>query len=190
MPTPLLVPIEAARWGDGATALELLTPPETASPVQRQLLELHAALYNATDKLRWWSTQHPARLVERCPAVAEALLPLKPGHGEGPLKPTAAERFLATRSFGWRAEPVDDPKQTVLMPLIDLLNHHHRGAPLYALCPLRAVADQRGGGGPDPDGTSGGSPPRPSLRRAARGTGGGGRAAQPPLFATGGIPSG
>ena len=120
MPTPLLVPIEAARWGDGATALELLTPPETASPVQRQLLELHAALYNATDKLRWWSTQHPARLVERCPAVAEALLPLKPGHGEGPLKPTAAERFLATRSFGWRAEPVDDPKQTVLMPLIDL----------------------------------------------------------------------
>jgi hypothetical protein len=129
MPTPLLVPIEAARWGDDATALELLTPPETASPVQRQLLELHAALYNATDKLRWWSTQHPARLVERCPAVAEALLPLKPGHAEGPLKPTAAERFLATRSFGWRAEPVDDPKQTVLMPLIDLLNHHHRGAP-------------------------------------------------------------
>jgi hypothetical protein len=128
MPTPLLVPIEAARWGDGATALELLAPPETASPVQQELLQLHAALYNATGKLRWWSTQHPARLVERCPAVAEALLPLKPGHGKSPQDSTAAQCFLATRSFGWKEELEDGPQRRVLLPLIDLLNHHHRGA--------------------------------------------------------------
>jgi hypothetical protein len=129
MPTPLLVPIEAARWGDGATALELLAHPESTTPVQRELLQLQAALYNATGKLCWWSTQHPARLVEHCPAVAEALLPLKPGHGKGPQEATATERFLATRSFGWKADPQEGPSRAVLMPLIDLLNHHHRGAP-------------------------------------------------------------
>ena len=129
MPTHLLVPIAGARWGDGANALELLAPGETATPVQRQLLQLHVALYNATGKLGWWSTQHPARLVEHCPAVAEALLPLKPHHGNGPQEPTAAERFLATRSFGWKAEPENGPRRQVLMPLIDLLNHHHHGAP-------------------------------------------------------------
>ena len=117
MPTHLLVPIAGARWGDGANALELLAPPETATPVQRQLLQLHVALYNATDKLRWWSTQHPARLVEHCPAVAEALLPLKPHHGNGPQEPTAAERFLVTRSFGWKAEPEIGPRRQVLLPL-------------------------------------------------------------------------
>jgi len=129
MPSHLLVPIAGARWGDGATSLELLAPPESATPVQRDLLQLHVALYNATGKLRWWSTQHPARLVEHCPAVAEALRPLKPHHGNGPQEPTAAERFLATRSFGWKAEPENGPRRQVLMPLIDLLNHHHHGAP-------------------------------------------------------------
>lgn len=98
MPTHLLVPIAGARWSDGANALELLAPPETATPLQ--LLQLQGALYNATGKLRWWSTRHPARLVEHCPAVAEALRPLKPHHGNGPQEPTAAARFLATRSFG------------------------------------------------------------------------------------------
>lgn len=129
MPTHLLVPIAGGRWAVGANTLELLAPPETATPVQRQLLQLHVAMYNATGKLGWWSSQHPAQLVEHCPAVAEALRPLKPHRGNGPQAPTAAERFLATRSFGWKAEPENGPRRQVLLPLIDLLNHHHHGAP-------------------------------------------------------------
>jgi hypothetical protein len=128
LPTELLVPIQGAQWAQSADQLQLLQPPAGNSTVQNTLLQLHIALYNATGKLHWWRQQHPARLVEACPTVAAVVAAIKPGHRRSKDQ-SAAEGFLATRSFGWRAEPVDDPKQTVLMPLIDLLNHHHRGAP-------------------------------------------------------------
>lgn len=83
---------------------------------------------------------------ELCRAVAEALRPLKPHHGSGPQEPTAAERFLATRSFGWTAEPENGPRRQVLLPLLDLLNHHHHGAPDRGRCDAgghRPAAGQR-----------------------------------------------
>jgi hypothetical protein len=112
--------------------MELVEAPDGATPEQRELLRLHGALYNATGKLRWWRTEHPARLVESCSAVAEALAPLKPHHGKGHQEFTSAEAiagFLATRSFGWKPEGEDGKRRPVLLPLIDLVNHHHRGAP-------------------------------------------------------------
>lgn len=126
VPLPLLVPIEGARWGEGATALELLEAPAAASAVRRELLGLMVALYNATDKMGWWRERHPARLAERCPAVAAALAALKPGHGNGRRPP--ARGFLSTRSLGWTPDPAGGSRQPVLMPLADLLNHHHNGA--------------------------------------------------------------
>lgn len=129
MPTELLVPIAGARWAETPEALVLIEPPVGLSAVQNTLLHLHIALYNATGKLRWWQGQHPARLVESAAAVAEALAPLKPFHQREPKQRTAAEGFLATRSFGWKPDPHQDERVPVLMPLIDLLNHHHSGAP-------------------------------------------------------------
>lgn len=126
LPTSLLVPIEGARWGDGDTALELLEAPAAATAVQRELLRLLVALYNATDKMGWWRLRHPARLVERCPAVATALAPLKPSPGQK--WQTPARCFLSTRSLGWQPDPALGSRQPVLMPLADLLNHHHNGA--------------------------------------------------------------
>lgn len=126
LPDALLVPMEGARWGEGDTRLDLLEAPAAATAVQRELLQLMVALYNATDKMGWWRQRHPARLVERCPAVAAALAALKPGQGEE--RRPAARCFLATRSLGWTPDPALHSRQPVLMPLADLLNHHHRGA--------------------------------------------------------------
>jgi hypothetical protein len=78
--------------------------------------------------LHWWSSQHPARLVDASANVAAALAPLKPGHA-AKVDRSAAEGFLATRSFGWRSNLEQEQRQPVLMPLIDLLNHLHQGAP-------------------------------------------------------------
>jgi|LauGreDrversion4_2_1035121.scaffolds.fasta_scaffold32831_3 hypothetical protein len=128
MPTDLLVPIAGAQWSDSADALRLLESPPEATAVQRELLQLHAELYNTTGKLHWWRNQHPARLVDTSPEVAAALEPLKPGH-RAQAERSAAEGFLATRSFAWRSDPEQGRRQPVLMPLIDLLNHHHQGAP-------------------------------------------------------------
>ena len=129
LPTQLLVPLEGARWSAAPDHLELLEAPAQASDLQRQLLQLHGALYNATGKLPWWSQQHPARLVERQATVAAALAVIKPHYGEARKATTAAEGFLATRSFRWQADSEHGECQKVLLPLIDLLNHHHRGAP-------------------------------------------------------------
>ena len=128
MPTDLLVPIAGAEWTSSPDALQLLESPAAATPVQRELLQLHAELYNATGKLHWWSNRHPARLSENSREVAASLELLKPGHRAQPER-SAAEGFLATRSFGWRPNPEQQQRHTVLMPLIDLLNHHHKGAP-------------------------------------------------------------
>ncbi|MFM7511905.1 MAG: hypothetical protein ACKO3F_00825 [Cyanobium sp.] len=133
LPTALLVPIDGARWGAGSRALELLEAPGGITAVQRELLELHIALYNATSKISWWSREHPSRLVEQSAAVAEALVPLKPSwckhEVSGASVATPAEAFLATRSFGWRKDAASETQCRMLMPLIDLLNHHQRGAP-------------------------------------------------------------
>lgn len=128
LPTDLLVPIGEAQWSSSPDALELLQPPEESTPVQRELLQIHAELYNATGKLNWWSNQHPGRLAETSSAIAASLDLLKPGH-QAQAERSAAEGFLATRSFGWRPNPEQQHRHPVLLPLIDLLNHHHRGAP-------------------------------------------------------------
>jgi len=130
LPTPLLVPIEAACWEEADARIVLRQPPATATSLQRELLRLHGDLYNATAKLPWWQRRHPMRLVESCGSVARAVAALKPGlGGDDGAGPTAAERFPSTRSYGWRPEPGSEERRQVLMPLIDLLNHHHRGAP-------------------------------------------------------------
>lgn len=145
LPTELLTPIATAEWSDTPNELQLLQAPASATPVQVELLHLHAALYNATDKMRWWSTRHPARLVETSPELAAILEPLKPGHGaKGARSP--AESFLATRSFSWTSEQSQAPRQPVLLPIVDLLNHHHLGAPLRIRDgAMRITAAQTGG---------------------------------------------
>jgi hypothetical protein len=126
VPLPLLMPIEGARWGEGESALELLEAPAAATALQRELLQLMVALYNATDKMGWWRERHPARLAERCPAVAAALAVLKPGPDNERRPP--ARCFLATRSLECKPDPPPGAPQPMLMPLVDLLNHHHNGS--------------------------------------------------------------
>ena len=128
MPTDLLVPIGEAQWTNSPDALVLVEPPAEATPVQRELLHLHAELYNTTGKLHWWRKQHPGRLAETSSEIAAFLELLKPGH-RAQAERSAAERFLATRSFGWRPNPEQQQRHQVLLPLIDQLNHHHQGAP-------------------------------------------------------------
>ena len=98
------------------------------SSVQQELLNLHITLYNATGKLTWFSDSHPARLVERSTAVANAVARVKPSCAFRPHQTTRAEGCLATRRFSYGASP-DQSTTPVLMPLIDLLNHHPQGAP-------------------------------------------------------------
>lgn len=92
LPTDLLVPIGEVQWSSSPDALELLQPPEKATPVQRELLQLHTELYNTTGKLYWWIKQHPGRLGEASSEIAASLGLLKPGH-RAQAERSAAEGF-------------------------------------------------------------------------------------------------
>ena len=127
MPTHLLVPIAGAQWSSSPDALELLQAPRDSTMVQRELLNLHIKLYNTTRKLDWWVNQHPARLAEKSREVTLLLEQLKPCF-QAQAKQSIAEGFLTTRSFDWPSNAEQQQCRPVLMPLIDLLNHHNQGA--------------------------------------------------------------
>lgn len=145
LPTSLFIPIGGASWADNPKVLDLIEAPAGATTVQRDLLQLMVALYNSTGKLLWWCTQHPAGLAERWPEMATALAPLKPNHAGQWKGRSAAEGFLATRSFGWQADKTMQ-RQKVLMPLIDLLNHHHLGASYTIRDGMMQIIDAQVGG--------------------------------------------
>ena len=128
IPTALLIPIAGAQWSISSDELKLLQPPRDATTVQHELLQLHVELYNATGKLDWWINKHPARLVEASRKISALLALLKPGFQVKP-KLSLAERFFATRYLRWRPNPDQSRCNLMLMPLIELLNHHEQGAP-------------------------------------------------------------
>ena len=139
LPRHLLVPLEGAVWSQRTDCLELLQAPPELSSVQRQLLDLHVALYNSTGKLPWWLQHHPLSRLSLQPDFAEALIPFRASEQLAPTN--AAEGFLYTRTFSLKPLPTRQlaadpglpcaphpPRAKVLMPLIDLLNHHPHGA--------------------------------------------------------------
>ena len=128
MPTALLVPIAGAQWSIFSDELKLLQPPRDATRVQHELLQLHVELYNTTGKLDWWINNHPARLVETSGKISALLALLKPSFKVNP-KLSFSERFLATRYLRWRSNSDQSLCNLMLMPLIELINHHEQGAP-------------------------------------------------------------
>lgn len=134
VPLDLLVPVDGAVWGDSAEELRLLQPPPGLTAVQMDLLSLHVALYNAAEKIRWAVATHPALALRDQPEVVSAIRAVRPYFAD-PWNPPA-ETFLSTRTFGLRTPATGDPDtarvvyRSVLLPLIDALNHHAHGAAL------------------------------------------------------------
>ena len=119
LPRELLVPIDGIEWADREDTLQVLSSLEHLSLVQRDLLVLHLALYNAASKLPWAVSHLPALAAPAHAPLLAAVQAIRPNFGKS--RPQAASAFIQTRVF-----KLDESR--VLMPLIDLLNHHPRGA--------------------------------------------------------------
>lgn len=136
LPRRLLVPVAGAEWGHSTTELDLRSPPPGLSVAQQELLELWIALYNTTGKIGWIRQNHARLALREAPTVISALRDLRAGF-ESAADAEIPDVFLHTRVFGLppldgaqsTAVGVRGDKQSVLMPLIDLLNHHRRGSP-------------------------------------------------------------
>jgi hypothetical protein len=91
--------------------------------VQRELLDLHIALWNATGKRRQFLETHPRATTEEGSELAAAICEIRPSFVSSDTTAT----FLRTRTFGLSLN--DTTKSSVIMPILELADHHPQGAP-------------------------------------------------------------
>ncbi|WP_295452917.1 hypothetical protein [uncultured Thiodictyon sp.] len=126
LPRKLLIPVQSAVWEQCNDALRLSVAPDDLTPLQRDLLNQQVALYNAAGKIPWALNHMTSLVLDGQAPLRAALEAIWPGFANRPATP--AEAFLRTRTFCDRSVTGKDGSGQLLMPLIDLLNHHHRGA--------------------------------------------------------------
>jgi hypothetical protein len=125
LPRPVLIPVEALTWSAESTDVQLLDGADSLSAVQQALLELHIAMWNATDKLATFRATHPRSAALRDTALRDAISRIRPTFAAG----ESTEDMLRTRTFSLRSGA---SASSVVMPILELADHHPYGAP-YAL---------------------------------------------------------
>ncbi len=125
VPRSCFLPLMRVEWGRRDDALEVLSLPDDATDLQRELLILQVAFHNARGALPALVRTHPAAAPDLCADVIEAVRALRPDfrmHAASPV-----DLFWTARAFrvpveaGGALEPVG-------VPLVDLLDHHAGGA--------------------------------------------------------------
>lgn len=122
LPTKVLVPVNGLTWADESDEVRLVGGTETLTPVQSELLDLHIALWNATDKLASFRSTHPRAAASEDTELLDAIAAARPGFTPG----ETTRDMLRTRTFTLRQV---DSTSSVIMPLLELANHHPNGAP-------------------------------------------------------------
>lgn len=137
MPERALIPIKSFRLSLDGDDIVIDGADADVSPERRALLEPMIELYNLTGKIAWYRRTAVPLFLRGYPKLAELV-----GRGsDGSMRrlltdrlPAAAmprltlDRFLGTRLLDFREDP-SEPGESVLMPVIDFMNHHANGAP-------------------------------------------------------------
>lgn len=118
LPRELLVPVDSIQWASSEDRLQAVAGLESLTAVQRELLTLHVDLYNVSNKLAWAARHLPTLALRTHKSVVDAIQSIRPGFGREAIE--AAQAFVRTRVFNLEGK-------RVLMPLMDLLNHHPKG---------------------------------------------------------------
>ena len=122
LPREAFIPIGRVQWGTGTESLDI--EGLHAEVDDLELLLLQTALHNACGKLPWLAHAHPVLAPDLDDAPIAAARSLRPSSRS--VQPTAAELLWSTRAFRL---PVDRPSpEPFALPIVDCLNHHHRGA--------------------------------------------------------------
>lgn len=133
IPKELLIPVSEITWGiaqdahTGIRSIEIKSAGDLTT-VQRDLLELLVELHNTSGKLELFLAEHPRSALSQFPDIEDSLKHCEPNYNRS----QSLEDFLATRVLGYRDKSSTEkipPKIPVLMPLVELMNHHSRGTP-------------------------------------------------------------
>lgn len=125
VPADCFVRVDAIGWSDDdPERLQVESMPADASDSEWELAYLQAALHNQCGKLAWLAATHPVIAQTMDDAAVEAFQRLIPGFRSQAMSPR--DLLFANRCFRLPWAKADG--QRILIPLIDLLDHHSRGA--------------------------------------------------------------
>ena len=125
IPEPLWVRVDAFEWGNLDGQLTVLGVPDDVGDLELAMAFLQAGLTNQCDRLRWLQASHPALAPDLESATIEAMRAFLPGWRAR--EHSVVDVLWATRCFRMPMSRETAP-QRVLVPLVDLLNHHGEGA--------------------------------------------------------------
>jgi hypothetical protein len=127
LPQAVLVPIDSLTWDETEPSIRLAEPADALSPVQRDLLSLHVELWNALDKLTGFRQTHPKVAAAECPALEAAIQSIRPSFRGA----RSVDDLLRSRTFGFRE--ADGSRSSVIMPILELADHHPHASPYRVL---------------------------------------------------------
>lgn len=147
VPLQILVPIDRVGIEAVGDELVVVTSDDDLTPVQREALDVHLRLYSATGKVRWARAALAEVAFADDPFNLEVLSRLR--FREFGSATSVARTFLSTRTLSHRSASPESPVEgsvqppaessagpairPVLMPLLDLVNHHPSAPPFRTL---------------------------------------------------------
>ncbi|MFM8155622.1 MAG: hypothetical protein ACKOAF_06050 [Actinomycetes bacterium] len=125
IPRECFVRVDRVTWAEQEGRMVIVEVPDDFGDLETEMLYLQVALHNACGKLEWMTATHPA-LDPRLPDdLVEAVQQLIPSF-RNPMM-AATDVLWANRCFRIPMSEGAAPER-VLVPVVDLLNHHSRGA--------------------------------------------------------------
>lgn len=123
VPREAMVRVDSVAWADDDEQLLVQGLPDDVGDIELQMLYVQAALHNQCGKLPWMRSSHPALSPDVSDALTEHVRRFVPSFRVTHL--TARDVLWANRCFRL---PITDANPRVLVPIVDLLNHHSAGA--------------------------------------------------------------
>jgi hypothetical protein len=125
IPRECFVRVDRVTWAEQDGRMVIVDVPEEFSDIETEMLYLQVALHNACGKLEWMQRTHPSLDPSLPDDLVAAVRELVPSF-RNPMM-AATDVLWANRCF---RIPLCDGQVTerVLIPVVDLLNHHSSGA--------------------------------------------------------------
>jgi len=129
LPRETLIPIDSLVWDDSSSHIAILDGAASLTGLQRDLLELHVHLWNATGKRAEFLDTHPKAAVVDDPGLLDAVRAVRPSFAAD----SSTSALLRTRTFALRhpesTAGATSTTMSVVMPILELADHHPAGAP-------------------------------------------------------------
>lgn len=125
VPRDCFVRVDRVTWAEQDDRMVIIEVPEEFSDLETELLYIQVALHNACGKLEWMQRTHPSLDPELPDELIEAVRRLIPSFRNPQM--AATDVFWANRCFRIPLSPDSEPER-VLIPVVDLFNHHGDGA--------------------------------------------------------------